>query len=196
MYEIWALVLAAGESTRMKTNKLLLPYHGRLIITSVIERAMQSQASQVLLVLGAFREEILQAVEGLPVRNCYNPDYKNGMLSSVQCGFRNIPEGTCAAIVFLGDQPMVSADAVNSLIQAYRLTDKGILVPVYNGRRGHPVMIDMKYRDAVEKLGPDDSLRTLMQEFQADVLEVMVEVPGILQDIDTPDDYWKETKIN
>ncbi len=193
MNEIWAILLAAGESTRMKTNKLLLPYKGKLVITTVIDIVMQSEADQLLLVLGAFREEILAVVDGRPVKHCYNHDYKKGMLTSVQCGFRNLPDYAEAAIIFLGDQPMISAGVINRIISGYRSSKKGIIVPVYNGRRGHPVLISTKYKEAVQGLDPEEGLRSLLSQHAKDVQEVEVALPGILKDIDTMEDYLTET---
>ena len=196
MHEIWAIILAAGESSRMKTNKLLLPFNGKSMISTVIDTVRQSEVDQILLVLGAFRDNMLPVIADMPVSHCYNEDYKQGMLSSVQCGFRNLPETAGAAIVFLGDQPMVSADVVNRLIQVFRLSDKGILIPVYEGRRGHPVLVGMKYRKAIESLDPSVGLRALITIFAEDVQEVEVSVPGILRDIDTIQDYLNEPQVN
>jgi molybdenum cofactor cytidylyltransferase len=195
-HEIWAIILAAGESTRMKTNKLLLPFNDKLMITMVIDIVRQSDVDQLLLVLGAFKDEMLAAIAGMPVKHCYTQDFKQGMLSSVQCGFRNLPDFTDAALVFLGDQPMISAEVVNRIIKEYQSSKKGILVPVYNGRRGHPVLIDKKYGKAIEGLDPSEGLHALISQFGKDVQEVEVTVPGILRDIDTIQDYLNETKFN
>jgi molybdenum cofactor cytidylyltransferase len=114
------------------------------------------------------------------------------MLSSVKCGFRNIPAGTRAVMVFQGDQPLITPSVINSVIQAYLSSDKGIVIPVYNKRRGHPVLIDNKYRDEIEKIDNDKGLRSLAYNFPDDVLEVSTEESGILRDFDTYNQYLKE----
>ena len=91
---IWTIILAAGESKRMVQPKLLLPYGEKTIIETVLDHAASSKANYTLLVLGGFREQILQKTKRFPVITVYNPDYKRGMLSSVQMGFRSLPEGT------------------------------------------------------------------------------------------------------
>jgi len=196
MPETCAIILAAGESTRMKTNKLLLPFHGCLMISKVVENVIRSGTDHILLVLGAFRDEMIAAISKLPVEYCFNPHFKQGMLTSVQCGFRNMPETSDAAIIFLGDQPCIPGQVPRQIIGSYNQTKSGILIPVYRGKRGHPVLIDRKYADDIYKLDPADGLRTFMTKFCDDIQEVNVEAPGILRDFDTLEDYTNETKLN
>jgi molybdenum cofactor cytidylyltransferase len=196
MPETCAIILAAGESSRMGTNKLLLPFNGSPIIGIVIDNIMQSGVDHILVVLGAFRDEMITVIGKLPVAYCYNPRYKKGMLTSVQCGFKNMPETTDAAVIFLGDQPMIPGHVIRQIIRSYTQPGKGILVPVYKGKRGHPILIDRKYDDAIKKLDPAEGLRTLLVQFNEDVQEVIVEMPGILRDIDTVEDYRNEINLN
>jgi molybdenum cofactor cytidylyltransferase len=194
MPEIWAIILAAGESGRMQTNKLLLPYNGKTMIETVIDHVRQSATDHILVVTGAYSDELLPVINRLPVKPCYNNDYKKGMLSSVQCGFRNIPATAEAVMIFLGDQPSIPGGVAGMLISEYRKSEKGIIIPVYKGRRGHPMLIDCKYRDIIGKLDHAVGLRDLLHKYPDDVLEVNVEMPGILKDIDTPQDYRALTK--
>jgi molybdenum cofactor cytidylyltransferase len=191
MSDIWGIVLAAGESSRMKVQKLLLPYQGKTIIEKVIENVKLSGADNTLVVVGSDKDEILGVIEHLPVSYCYNYNYKQGMLSSVKFGFRSLPETFGAALIFLGDQPMVPVEAVNAIILAYRQSHKGIVIPVFEKKRGHPLLIDSKYRDEIEKLEEREGLRSLACKFPADVLEVEVDLPGILVDLDTREEYEK-----
>lgn len=189
MSEIWGIVLASGESKRMKVQKLLLPFQGKTIIEKVIENVIQSVVDCTLVVVGSEKEEILGVINNLPVSYCYNDGYRHGMLSSVKCGFQSLPRIFEAALVFLGDQPMIPAEAVNRVIQAYRQSQKGIVIPVFQKKRGHPLLIDSKYREEIEKLGDQEGLRGLASKFPDDVLEVEVNLPGILRDIDTNEEY-------
>jgi molybdenum cofactor cytidylyltransferase len=192
MGDIVALILAAGESKRMKTPKMLLPFNGKTIIEKVIDNIIGSGVDKIMVVLGAGKNDILQVIRNYSVMHCYNRNYMQGMLSSVKCGFRSLPYGCDAALVFLGDQPMIPAEVVETVISAYRNAKKGIVIPIYNSKRGHPLLIDTKYKDEIEKLDMKDNLRFIAQKFPNDVLEVETKAPAILKDIDTQEDYLKE----
>lgn len=191
MSEIWAIVLAAGASTRMKKQKLLLPYDGKTMIEQVILNVISSRVDHTLVVVGCDKDQILGAVNHLPVSFCHNDAYNRGMLSSVKMAFRTLPEQYDAALVFQGDQPLITPGAVNVVIDAYRQSGKGIVIPVYNQRRGHPVLIDHKYREEIDHLDASVGLRDLACKFPGDVLEVAVNLPGILIDLDTREEYLK-----
>ena len=189
MSEIWAIILAAGESKRMKTPKMLLTIDGMTMIEKVIENLRESEIDKMMVVTGAYREEIQKVTGPLPVMHCYNDNYKLGMLSSVKCGFRAIPAEAGAVLVFPGDQPGITYQVINLVIESYRATNKGIVIPVFRKKRGHPVLIDIKYRNEVEKLDPEVGLRSLSLLFREDVLEVDTDTSAILKDIDTYEDY-------
>jgi molybdenum cofactor cytidylyltransferase len=197
MGEIWAVILAAGESKRMGLPKMLLTFSGRTMIEKVITNVSESKIDKIIVVLGAYREALVELISKLPVKYCYNDNYKKGMLSSVQCGFRNLSSVCRAVLVFQGDQPLITSNAINEVIEAYLSSGKGIVIPVYKGRRGHPLLIDIKYRDEIEKLNPDKGLRSLACMFSDDVLEVDTNESGILTDFDTYEQYKKELiKLN
>lgn len=189
-----AIILAAGASRRMKTQKLLLPYHGSTIIETTISNILRSKVDSTLVVLGASRDAILEVIGDLPVDYCYNAHHAQGMLSSVICGLRALPANTDAALVFPGDQPDIPTEVIDQLIDAFQRSPGGIVIPRHQHQRGHPLMVDMKYRYAIEKLDPEKGLRTLMELFPKDVIEVEVDDPGILKDIDTREDYINATK--
>jgi len=189
---IWAMILAAGESRRMGEPKLLLPFGKKTIIETVIDSVIQSKAEGILVVLGSNREKIEKRIKNLPLEMTFNPDFRKGMLSSVQRGFQTLPEDAHAFLVILGDQPSISSTVIDKVIDAYKKTGKGIVLPVYKKERGHPVLIGMKYRDEVQNLSPDIGLRELVYGHPDDILEVEVEAAGILQDIDDIEDYTKE----
>jgi len=192
MAEVWAIILAGGESKRMKSPKMLLPFKGKTIIEKVIENVTSSKVHDTMVVLGAEYETILKVISGLQIKHCYNENYNNGMLSSVKCGFRSLPDDFEAALVFQGDQPMIPPLVVNEVIDAYRNSSMGIVIPVFSKKRGHPILLDSKYRSEVEKLNNEESLRSIAEKFPGDVLEVEVKAPEILRDIDTHEDYLNE----
>jgi molybdenum cofactor cytidylyltransferase len=192
MSEIWAIILAAGESKRMGSPKMLLPFMGITIIENVIANVSGSKVDNIMVVLGADRDSIVKLIRTKAVNYCYNENYKDGMLSSVLCGFRNIPIGHSAVLVFQGDQPLITPNAINSVIEVYLSSGKGIVIPVYESKRGHPILIDRKYRNEIQKLNPAEGLRSLALKYSDDVLEVNTDVAGILRDFDTYDEYKNE----
>jgi molybdenum cofactor cytidylyltransferase len=189
MSNIWAIILAAGESKRMGFPKMLLDFNGRTMIENVISMVVESEAVNIIIVIGAERESLLEILAKYRVRTCYNENYKKGMLSSVQCGFNNIPPDAEAVFVFQGDQPLITTKTVNYMIRAYRSTDKKIIIPVYNGKRGHPILIGMKYSEEIMTLDAGIGLRELTINHPGDILQVETEDPGILRDFDTYEEY-------
>ncbi len=190
--QIWALVLAAGESKRMGTPKMLLSYDESTIIETVIDRIGKSQVRKTMVVIGAEKEAISKHLSGSPVEICENPRYMEGMFSSVHLGFQMIPAEADAIMVFLGDQPMIRPELIDMIIESWKHSGKGIVVPVHHKRRGHPVLIDAKYREAVNHLDPEKGLRMLLTNYSHDVLELDTKFSSVLRDIDTASDYQRE----
>jgi molybdenum cofactor cytidylyltransferase len=186
---IWAVILAAGESRRMGRPKLVLPYGEGTIIETVVRNALSSRADRTVVVLGANRKEIVEKIAGFDVDRVVNARYREGMFTSVQRGLSALPASVRAAVFMLADQPDVPALAVDSLIEAYLREGRGIVLPVFRGKRGHPLLIDLKYRRRLETLSPEVGLRGLIMENPGDILEVSVPSAAVLDDIDYPDDY-------
>ena len=189
---IWAIILAAGESKRMGFPKMLITFNGKTMIENVISNITGSDVDNTLVVLGAHSEAITDVIRKSGVKYCFNDIYKEGMLSSVQCGFRNLPSDIEAVLIFQGDQPFITPRVINTVIDAYRLSGKGIVIPVHEEKRGHPLLIDRKYRDETDKLDTREGLRSLAYRYSDDVLEVETDDPGILRDFDTYEEYSKE----
>jgi molybdenum cofactor cytidylyltransferase len=189
---IWSIILAAGESKRMGFPKMLLMFNGKTMIENVLDQVAESDSDSILVVLGAYREDLIDLVRKYDVKYCYNNNYRDGMLSSVQCGFKNLPSDAVATLVFQGDQPFITPAVINKVIKTYRVSGKGIIIPVYKGKRGHPLLLDKKYTDQIDELDPGEGLRSITYLNSDDVLEVDTGEPGILRDFDTYDDYKKE----
>jgi len=176
----------------MGKPKLLLPFSESTIIGTVVNNTIQSKADKTLVVLGSDEDKVREKIDDLPVKITVNTNFREGMLSSIQWGFESLPENTRAVLVVLGDQPSISSSVINKIIDGYNQTEKGIVLPVYNKKRGHPVLIDMKYRDEVKQLSSDIGMHELIHNHAEDVLEVEVGTQRILNDIDTVEDYNKE----
>jgi molybdenum cofactor cytidylyltransferase len=189
---ITAIVLAAGESKRMGRPKQLLPFGKQTLIETVVDHVCQSRVKKIMVVLGANRDLVAKRLAKFPVVTVINPRYKDGMLSSIQLGFDAITMDATAALIILGDQPTIPAWIIDRIIDAFHSSKKGIVIPTHHGRRGHPILIDTKYRDEVAVLDPAVGLRALIHGHPGDVEEVSVESPTILKDIDYPEDYIKE----
>jgi molybdenum cofactor cytidylyltransferase len=186
-----AIVLAAGESKRMGEPKMLLDFGGKTMIERVLDNVKAPEIDRIIIVLGANREKIADKLNDSSLIYSYNEKFTEGMLSSVICGVRSVPEETEAIIVFQGDQPFINKSVISILVKAYSITGKGIVIPLFNGKRGHPLLIGKKYFHEIEQLDASEGLRALSRKHDDDVFTVDTNEPGILRDFDTKDDYNK-----
>jgi len=187
---ISAIVLAAGMAHRMGRPKLLLPFGDDLVIQYVARSVAAADVDETVVVVGYQRAEMETALSNLPIRIVFNPDYAQGeMLSSIQAVLRAVSPVATAALVFLGDQPEITTAILNQIIAAIRCTGDRICLPVYGGRRGHPVGLPRRFWPEVLALGRDASLRDVIRRHQAEITEVAVADDAVLADMDTPEDY-------
>jgi molybdenum cofactor cytidylyltransferase len=188
-----AVILAAGESSRMGRNKLHLPWGETTVLGRTLANVRAAAIHSALIVTGHEPEPVraLAAATGLPV--VHNPDYRSGMLSSVQAAARQLTPEIDAMLVMLGDQPLVEPSVIERLLHAYAAGPQGLVAPVYRGARGNPVIIDRRYFSELLQLSPGDAPRTLLQRHPEDVRLVEVNSEAILIDLDRPDDYerWR-----
>jgi molybdenum cofactor cytidylyltransferase len=190
--EIWAIVLAAGLSTRMGTQKLLLPFEDKTIIEKVVENILNSGIDQVMVVLGANHNEIAETLKSWPVSFVWNENFQEGMYTSVISGVCALPPTGRATLIFLGDQPFIPGNVAEKVIGAWRISGKGIVIPLFEGKRGHPPLYDLKYKDELSNLDPQVGLRSVALKFPDDICEVETFCPEIVRDIDTQGDYLNE----
>lgn len=188
---IGAIVLAAGHSRRMGTQKLLLPLAGRTLIGRVIDEVRSGAVDHVVVVVSQDEAAVRQELADQPVALVINPNPEGEMLSSVRCGLRALPAGCAAAMVVLGDQPGVNAALVRDVIRKFRETG-GIVVPAHRGRRGHPTLFAARYFDEVLTRHDGVGLHGLLKAHLEDVHELEIADPAALDDIDHPDDYRRE----
>lgn len=188
---ISAMVLAAGQSRRMGTQKLLLPFGGQPLVARVVDELLRSPVDQVLVVVGKDGKAITEAVADRQVQFVANTHSDDEMLRSVRCGLLATPRESTAAIVALGDQPGITADVVAELIRSFHATDRGIVVPTFKGKRGHPLLFAMQYRDEILTRYEGRGLRGLLDAHPEDVFELEVDSASVLDDIDLPRDYQR-----
>jgi molybdenum cofactor cytidylyltransferase len=186
---VTAVILAAGRSTRMGgPNKLLAELAGKPLVRIVTEQALASKASDVIVVTGHQAAEVEKALAGLKVKFVRNPDFAAGLASSVKTGIAAVPATADAAVVCLGDMPLIDAHLVDRLIDAFA-PDRGnlIAVPVSDNRRGNPVLWSRRFFSELMTLDGDIGARHLIARHNEAVAEVSVEGHGAFLDIDTPE---------
>ena len=176
----------------MGTQKLLLSFGKSTVISHVTDQVLASSVESVNIVVGHHAKELTRGLSGKPVSIIFNTEYQSGMLSSVRAGLRDIPKECQAVLVVLGDQPSITTDTIEQMIKTFALTSKGIVVPIYNGKRGHPILFSRIYCDEILTNFDDVGLRGILQVHPEDILEVPVTSPGVLSDIDYPQDYQCE----
>jgi len=184
-----AVVLAAGRSTRMGgPNKLLADIARRPLVRIAAEEALASRAKPVIVVTGHQREQVEKALAGLPVELVHNPDFADGLGTSVRAGIAAVPADADGAIVCLGDMPQVDAGLIDRLIAAFD-PDQGALVvmPTFEGRRGNPVLWSRRFFPDLTAIEGDVGARHLIGRYSEAVVEVPLEGKAALVDVDTPE---------
>ncbi len=184
-----ALVLAAGRSTRMgAVNKMLAQIGGKPLVRIAAEQALASRARPVIVVTGHEREKVESALKGLPVRLVHNPNYVDGLGTSLKAGIAAVPEESDAVIVCLGDMPQVDAALIDRLIAAFDPERGGlVVVPSIDGRRGNPVVWSRRFFQDLMGIQGDVGARYLIGNYAESVVEVPVAGEAALTDVDTPE---------
>ena len=184
-----AVVLAAGRSTRMgAVNKMLAQIGGKPLVRIAAEQAVASHAHPVIVVTGHEREKVESVLRGLPVRLVHNPDYADGLGTSLKTGIAAVPEDSDAVIVCLGDMPQVDAALIDRLIAAFD-PERGalVVVPSIDGRRGNPVVWSRRFFQDLMGIQGDVGARYLIGNYAESVVEVPVAGDAALTDVDTPE---------
>jgi molybdenum cofactor cytidylyltransferase len=192
--KVAAIILAAGESRRMGRPKQTLPFGGSTILGNVVAALQVSRVRQITVVLGYHAAETRGALAGSDVSTTVNPAPERGMLSSAQWGLSQLSKDFDAYLFALGDQPHITRDVVDRLIEVVARSDRGIILPAYQGKRGHPLLVDAGYRDEILNLPLTGGLNQLLDAHPDDILLVPVETATIHEDIDTPEDYERATR--
>jgi len=189
---ITALILAAGQSKRMGQPKMLLPWGTETVLSHVITVFRKAGLEDILVLTGGAREQVENEIAHLNIRTIFNEQFTQGeMLSSIQCGIRSLTHKTQAILIGLGDQPQVQAGSVRMVCDAYRESNSKIVVPSYNMRRGHPWLIERSLLHDLMILESPQSPRDFLNAHRKKIQYVNVDDPGILADLDTPEDYRK-----
>jgi len=193
---IFAILLAAGLSSRMGQPKLLLPWGGTTVLGQVVSTFAAAGMEEIIVVTGGAREQIDRLVAELakdyPVRAVYNPAYARGkMLSSIQAGLAALDSQPRAALIGLGDQPQVREETVRRICTAFVQTKSPLVIPSFQNRRGHPWLAARPLWPKIQALPTSATPRQFLNTY-ADQVEYVTADESILQDLDTPDDYARQ----
>ena len=200
-----AIILAAGTSSRMSSgrHKLLLPLHSRPVLAHVIDAAIASKARPILIVLGHQIDQVRLQIKPYTTHPAItlvgNADYLQGMSTSLRIGVQTLlsygykNDSTFyqvdSALIMLGDQPMVTSQVIDSLIRAYRTTDSSIIAPLYNGKRGSPVLFNERLFPELIEVTGDEGGRTVLERHRQEVELVEMGDAMTNYDVDTWEAY-------
>src|SRR6056297_1264403 len=189
-----AVILAAGEADRMGKLKQLLPWKEKTVLETVIDNVLDSDYidDEVRVVLGAEAERIKKKLTNYSdarFRIKENPDYEEGMSSSIKKGVEELSKNTKTLLVFLADQPLITADVFDNIIKEFEKSSLDIIQPVYNEKLGHPVLISIDYLSKIKKLKGTMGLKPLLEKYSKEVYYFPIDNKKIIIDLDYYDDY-------
>ena len=188
--QVSGVILAAGPSRRFGIDppKQLARIEGETLVRRVVRQAVGSALMELILVTGLAADAVAAAVEGLDVRVVVNPRYLEGQSTSVKAGLARVGNFVDAAMFLPVDQPHLTAEVIDVLIECYRKTRALIVVPAYEGRRGAPVVIDRSLFDVLSQIEGDEGGRQIFQTFEADLVECPLTSASALRDVDGRED--------
>lgn len=185
-----AIVLAAGTSSRMAgSNKLALPWGRHTILQQVVDTACRSRAAEVVVVLGHQAAELKAGLRSYPVRLVFNPRFQEGQSTSLRAGLEVVGPETDAVVFLLGDQPLVTSQVIDALIDAYALFGSPVVVPTFQGQRGNPALFSRHLFPELMQISGDRGGRPVLEHHRRELLEVPVACRGILADVDDLPSY-------
>lgn len=189
--KVIGVVLAAGRSARMGRTKQLLVYRGRPLLQHVLDSAAHAvQLDRLLLLLGHRASEIRDSLELRGADVFSVPDFRQGQSASMRSGVEEAQRlGANAVLFLLGDQPLVSAEVMDSIAAAYREHRDPVVLPICGGRRGNPVLMDEGLFPELLEISGDVGGRAILSRYEGAIREVEVRCPGIHTDVDHWDDY-------
>ena len=187
---IAGVVLAAGRSSRLGQSKQLLPYRGRPLLEWALASMERSRADETVVVLGHDRARIEREVSLRGARIVYNERYVEGLSASLRAGLAALGDSITAAVLTVGDQPLLGADLIDALIDTHLRTGAPIVATDYDDHRGTPLLLHRSLWSLAERVTGDQGARALLRAYPDAVATVLVP-PALAVDIDTWEDYTR-----
>ncbi len=190
-----AAILAAGESRRMGTPKALLDYRGKTLVEHLANVTRHPRIGAVRVVLGAKADEIRSRIALDPSSIVVNAAWQTGQLSSIHAAIRSLPENSTEGLILCPvDHPIISRQLIAQIVSAFDETQKNIIVPVFRGRRGHPVIFRANLYAELLAASPELGARQVVWSHPNDVAEVETNEEGVALNLDDPAAYEKALK--
>ena len=200
-----AVILAAGMSTRMGQNKLLLNFREKPLIVHAVDTLLASDIDEVIVILGHETERMRDQLEGSiglankaapekPVRLVQNPDYQNGLSTSVRTGVEAVSRQANGIMIYLADQPLLEPEDVNRIVAGFaaaKEVNKSIVVPFFRGGRGNPVILDASLRDSILGIVGDVGCKGVIKRYPEKVYAIEMENDHVVRDVDDVQAYEK-----
>jgi molybdenum cofactor cytidylyltransferase len=186
--QVAAILLAAGQSSRMGAFKPLLPFGSKTVIECCIDYLREGGVDTIVVVLGHRADEVRKRLEGLPVSFALNPDPNSEMGASIAAGISKLPDTVAATLIALADYPAVPAHVISTLLAEW---EKGarIVIPTWQNHGGHPVLVDLSFKDELLNLSSSGGLRAFFDTHPDEMKRTAIDSPFIARDMDTWDDY-------
>jgi len=189
-----AIIVAAGYSFRMKRFKPLLSLGGDTVLEKAVNSFLKSRIKDIRVVVGHRANELCPVLDRLGVQTIVNTNFSEGMFSSVIAGVKSLLPKVKGFFLLPVDNPIVNRETLEKLQSTFFTTELGIIYPTYQGTRGHPPLISSRYVNKVMSWDKPGGMRALLEQYEHDAINVEVDDPGILLDMDTPEDYRQMLK--
>jgi molybdenum cofactor cytidylyltransferase len=184
------VVLAAGKSTRMKENKLLLKIDGDTLIEHVVKQAKESNVDEVVVVLGYEASKIRERLAKIDCKLTVNENYTKGQSESVKAGLSTVSGDAEAVMILPADIGLIDPESINRVIQEYRTSKSRIVIASHRQQSGHPILLDRSLFPETSKINEDtQGLKALINHHPAEIKYVEAGTDNVLIDIDTREEF-------